>query len=203
MRVVGGRWRGRRLIEPVGRDVTRPTQDRVREACASMIEAALEGGIAGARVLDAFGGTGALGIEMLSRGASHATFVDSDRQAASLIRKNLASLGADPAVWSVLSADAPALAARGEVPGSPFDLVLADPPYLRGPDLTWDLLRALVNRSSLKPGAVVSFEHAFAPAAPPPPDFVTLREKRYGAVAVDLLRWTAGDAGLDDEVSYG
>ena len=68
MRIVGGMWRGRRLFEPSGSDVTRPTTDRVREAMASMVDSALPEGIEGARVLDAFGGSGALGIEMLSRG---------------------------------------------------------------------------------------------------------------------------------------
>ena len=89
MRIVSGEWRGRKLGEPQGRDVTRPTTDRVREACASMVESALEDGIAGARVLDAFAGSGALGIEMLSRGAAWATFFDIDRRAAALVERNL------------------------------------------------------------------------------------------------------------------
>ena len=80
MRIVAGMWRGRRIEEPRGREVTRPTTDRVREACASVLDSALDEGIAGARVLDAFAGSGALGIEMLSRGALHATFFDIDRQ---------------------------------------------------------------------------------------------------------------------------
>ena len=94
MRIVGGMWRGRRLFEPSGSDVTRPTTDRVREAMASMVDSALPEGIEGARVLDAFGGSGALGIEVLSRGAASATFFEADRRAAQLIRKNLDLVGA-------------------------------------------------------------------------------------------------------------
>ena len=82
MRVVGGDWRGRRIFEPDGSDVTRPTTDRVREAMASMVNSALDEGIEGVRVLDAFAGSGALGIEMLSRGAAFSLFVDADRKAA-------------------------------------------------------------------------------------------------------------------------
>ena len=95
MRVIAGEWRGRKLAEPRGREVTRPTTDRVREACASMVESALDGGIGGSRVLDAFAGSGALGIEMLSRGASFASFFDIDRAAAALVRRNLEGVGCD------------------------------------------------------------------------------------------------------------
>ena len=72
MRIVGGEWRGRPIDSPKGRDVSRPTTDRVREAIASMLESALPEGIEGSRVLDAFAGSGALGLEVLSRGAEHA-----------------------------------------------------------------------------------------------------------------------------------
>ena len=81
MRIVAGQWRGRPIESPRGREVSRPTTDRVREAIASMLESALAEGIEGARVLDAFAGSGALGLEMLSRGAGHATFFDADRGA--------------------------------------------------------------------------------------------------------------------------
>ena len=77
MRIISGQWRGRKIAEPQGRDVTRPTTDRVREAMASMVDSSLPQGIEGARVLDAFAGSGALGIEMLSRGAAFAAFLTS------------------------------------------------------------------------------------------------------------------------------
>ena len=85
MRIVGGEWRGRPIESPRGRDISRPTTDRVREAIASMLESALDGGVEGSRVLDAFAGSGALGLELLSRGASQVTFFDLDRGASALV----------------------------------------------------------------------------------------------------------------------
>lgn len=96
MRIVGGEWRGRLIDSPKGRDVSRPTTDRVREAIASMLESALPEGIEGSHVLDAFAGSGALGLEVLSRGAEHAVFFDLDRSAAALVKRNLAKLSCAP-----------------------------------------------------------------------------------------------------------
>ncbi len=101
MRIVGGEWRGRLIDSPKGRDVSRPTTDRVREAIASMLESALPEGIEGSRVLDAFAGSGALGLEVLSRGAEHAVFFDLDRSAAALVKRNLAKLSCAPARFQV------------------------------------------------------------------------------------------------------
>ena len=143
MRIVAGTWRGRRIEEPRGREVTRPTTDRVREACASVLDSALDEGIGGARVLDAFAGSGALGIEMLSRGALHATFFDIDRQAALLVRRNLEGLKAERSSYRVVTGDVLAAASRGRVPGGPFDAVLIDPPYALGPEPAEALLEAL------------------------------------------------------------
>jgi 16S rRNA (guanine966-N2)-methyltransferase len=117
MRVVTGRFRGRTLHSPRGR-TTRPTSDRVREALFQVL-----GPLDGARVLDLYAGSGALGIEALSRGAASATFVDSDPRAVAAIRRNLAAVGVDAPVHRH---DALGFlrVARG-----PFDLVFADPPY--------------------------------------------------------------------------
>lgn len=189
MRVVGGRWRGRRLLEPAGSDVTRPTTDRVREAMASMIDAALPEGIAGARVLDAFGGSGALAIEMLSRGAAFALIYDTDRGAAQLIRKNLAQMGAGSTEARVVCGDVLAQAARGRVLGGPFDLVLLDPPYAMGAAPVEELLGYLRDRGALAPGAFAVHEHAARDCGARPEGFEVLREKRYGICGVDLLRF--------------
>ena len=132
MRVVAGEYRGRRLRAPAGRS-TRPTADRVREALFSML-----GSVVGLRVLDLFAGSGALGIEALSRGAREATFVDSDPRAVAAIRRNLDDLGLGPGatgaapVTAVLRREAIAYlsAATG-----PFDLVFVDPPYSSAPRL--------------------------------------------------------------------
>lgn len=189
MRIIGGEWRGRRLEEPRGRDVTRPTTDRVREACASMAESALEGGIDGSRVLDAFGGSGALGIEMLSRGARSLTVFDSDRGASALIKRNLKTLGCAPARARVIGGDVIASAARGRVPGGPFDLVLLDPPYAFGSEPVEQLIADLAAHGLLAQDAVVLFEHAAGEAGAHADGFETLREKRYGITAVDVLIW--------------
>ena len=189
MRIVGGEWRGRMLEAPRGREVSRPTTDRVREAMASMVDSALDGGIAGARVLDAFGGTGALGIEMLSRGAEYAAFFDIDRGAAALIKRNLQKMGCDTARYRVMTGDAAQSARRRPVPGAPFDLVLMDPPYALGTEPAEGLLAALVEHDLLAPGAVALFERsATETPALAVPNFTTIREKRYGSTAVDLLR---------------
>lgn len=192
MRIVAGQWRGRRIEEPRGREVTRPTTDRVREACASVLDSALEGGIEGARVLDAFGGSGALGIEMLSRGASFAVFYDIDRGAAALIRRNLEGLKADRATYRVVTGDVLAAAARGRVPGGPFGAVLIDPPYALGPAPAEELLRALSDHDLLAPSAIALFEHRSDFPGARPEGFELLREKRYGSTMVDVLRWDSG-----------
>ena len=200
MRVIGGEWRGQRLEEPRGADVTRPTTDRTREACASMLDSAREEGIPGARVLDAFAGSGAMGIELLSRGAAHATFYDLDRAAAALVRRNLEHVRCAPERFQVVCGDILSAAGRRKVRGGPFDIVLMDPPYRLGAVPAVELLDALARTGQLAPGALALFERA---SATPPLDvagFDRLREKRYGTTAVDLLAWRGaadGEARLD------
>lgn len=188
MRIVAGVWRGRRIEEPRGREVTRPTTDRVREACASVLDSALDEGIGGARVLDAFAGSGALGIEMLSRGALHATFFDIDRQAALLVRRNLEGLKAERSTYRVVTGDVLAAASRGRVPGGPFDAVLIDPPYALGPEPAEALLEALAAHDLLASGAIALFEHRSDLPGAHPQGFKVVREKRYGTTTVDVLQ---------------
>jgi 16S rRNA (guanine966-N2)-methyltransferase len=187
MRIIGGEWRGRKLEEPRGREVTRPTTDRVREAMASMVGSALESGIDGARVLDAFGGSGALGIEMLSRGAGHLTVFDLDRGASALIKRNLATVRCDPSRFKVISGDVLASAVRGRIPGGPFDLVLFDPPYAFGSDPVVDCIENLCAHGLLSRGSVVLFEHSSDIHCDTPDGFDLLKSKRYGITSVDLF----------------
>ncbi|MBX5469857.1 MAG: 16S rRNA (guanine(966)-N(2))-methyltransferase RsmD [Thermoleophilaceae bacterium] len=126
MRVVAGELRGRRLHAPPGRS-TRPTADRVREALFAILA-----DVSGASVLDLFAGSGALGIEALSRGAARAAFVDSDPRALATVRRNLAELGIEAAV---VRRDALAFLRGPEHPGAPYDLVFLDPPYSSGPHM--------------------------------------------------------------------
>ena len=197
MRIIGGDWRGRKIEEPRGRDVTRPTTDRVREACASMVLSALDFELDGIRVLDAFGGSGALGIEMLSRGAGSLTTFEIDRNASRLIQRNLETLCPDRRRWRVVTGDVLASASRGRLPGGPFDLVLLDPPYRFGAEPVELLLENLAAHDLLAHGALALFEHSSEAPGAHPAGFETLREKRYGITSVNLLRRTGnGDGSL-------
>ncbi len=149
MRIIAGRYGRRPLQAPPGLDV-RPTADRVREALFSALAA--RGAVEGARVLDLFAGTGALGLEALSRGAARATFVERHPQALAALAANVRALGAGPDA-AVVRADA--LAWLRRPPGEAFDLAFADPPY----DLP--ALPALPDlaRPHLAPGGVFVLEH--------------------------------------------
>ena len=146
MRIIGGDWRGR--------------TDRVREACASIVLSALDFELDGIRVLDAFGGSGALGIEMLSRGAGSLTTFEIDRNASRLIQRNLETLCPDRRRWRVVTGDVLASASRGRLPGGPFDLVLLDPPYRFGAEPVEQLLENLAAHDLLAPCALARFEHS-------------------------------------------
>ena len=188
MRVVGGDWRGRKLEEPRDWDVTRPTADRVREACASMFDANLPHGIEGVSALDAFAGSGAMGVELLSRGARHVLFYDIDRAAASLVRRNVELVGCSRSRYRVTCGDVLLAAERGLMDGAPFDAVFIDPPYALGAEPAEELLGSLLSRDLLAPGAVVLFERSTAATPPLRVEGLTpLREKRYGGTTVDLL----------------
>jgi len=145
MRIIAGRWRGRTLIAPPG-EATRPTADRTREALFSMLTSRL-GSFEDLRVADIFAGTGALGLEALSRGAAHCTFVERDREALAALKANVEKLGAT-------GADIRAQAAESFA-GGPFDAVFMDPPY--GSKLGQKVLPRLL----LEPGAWASIETAF------------------------------------------
>lgn len=125
MRIVAGEWRGRRLAAPRG-DATRPTADRARETLFAMLTSRL-GDFAGLAVADLFAGSGALGLEALSRGAAQCLFVEQDRTALEVIRANIAALGAQ-ARTRIEAGSVMSLRAAGR----PLDLILADPPYNTG-----------------------------------------------------------------------
>jgi 16S rRNA (guanine966-N2)-methyltransferase len=171
MRVVGGEHGGRRLAAPRGRS-TRPTSERTREAVFSML-----GDISGASVLDLFAGSGALGIEALSRGAAHATFVDSGRAAIIAIRRNLEQLGLVESAL-ITKLDVRALPSLGET----YDLVFVDPPYSQASALGPLLARELPAR--LTPGGrVVSESDRRTPLEL---GFPTIRERRYGDTLIRI-----------------
>jgi 16S rRNA (guanine966-N2)-methyltransferase len=174
MRIVRGSVGGRVLRAPPGAD-TRPTSEKVREAIFNILP-----DVEGMAVLDLFAGSGALGIEALSRGAAHATFVDQGKAALTAIRGNLRELGLD-ARSTVLSGDAVALAGR-HVPASPWQLVFIDPPYRS--DLA---VRSATALAHLADDAVIVIEHDRRNA---PPDqlgsLLRTDERRYGDTLVSF-----------------
>src|ERR1700720_4104056 len=156
MRVVGGRLRGRNLVSPSSRDI-RPTADRLRESLFNILVHAHEDPIEGARVLDLFAGTGALGIEAVSRGASFALFVDNGAEARALLRNNVEGLALG-GVSKVYRRDATDLGPAH--PMQPFSLAFLDPPYGKG--LADKALTSLRDGGWLTPGALVVGEEAKA-----------------------------------------
>lgn len=183
-RIVGGRARGRRLAVPAAG--TRPTSERAREALFSALESRV--GLNGARVLDLYAGSGAVGLEALSRGASAARMVESSAPAVSVIRANAAAVGLPGA--QIIAAPV-ARHLGGPPPDEPFDAVVADPPYdLPGTQID-ELIALLCAAGWLAPGAVVAIERSSRGKIEPSwPDFVTERvHRRYGEAALWYGRW--------------
>ncbi len=184
MRIVGGERRGTRLAEVGAGDEAarlRPTTDRVREALFNLLAHGGYGDpVRGARVLDLFAGTGALGLEALSRGAAAAAFVETGRPALALLRANIARLRAGDAA-RVIERDATRL---GPNQGEAFDLVFLDPPYGRG--LGERAVAAALDGGWLAPGALLVWEEGAAIA--PNPGLTLLDARRYGSAMISILR---------------
>lgn len=176
MRIIAGQWRGRPLDAPAGQ-TTRPTSDRAREGLFSMLASRL-GSFEGLQVADLFAGTGALGLEALSRGAAFCTFVEKDRTALDTLRRNVARLGAGDR--SDLRAQA---VEHVPPPHRPCDLIMLDPPY--GAGLAQPALDSAA--AWLAPGGWLSLElHDESPALPPSVERDT--ERRFGKATLLLLR---------------
>ena len=175
LRIISGHWRGRAIIAPEGQ-ATRPTADRVREALFSMLASRL-GSFEGLRVFDGFAGTGALGLEALSRGASHGTFVDNDPAAIKALRANIAGMKFDA---NVIAAPMEALGA----PFAPCQLVMLDPPYASG--LAEAALARLAERGWIAPHALISVETGKKDTLAT--DFEVLAVRDHGKARLHLLR---------------
>ena len=184
MRIVGGRHRGRTLAALGPGDPAahlRPTADRVRESLFNLLAHGSYGDpVSGARVLDLFAGTGALGLEAISRGAAAVTFVETSPKALALIRRNVALLDAGQ-VARVLPRDATRL---GQNPDAPFDLAFLDPPY--GSRLGEAALASAATGGWLAPGALVTWEDSAAP--PTLAGFALLDLRGYRGSTIAFLR---------------
>ena len=188
MRISGGVHRSRQLVSPRGSS-TRPTSDRVREALFSILGA--RGVIAGARVVDFYAGTGALGLEALSRGAEHATFVESDRRALEAVARNIDSLRERPRTRVVAQQ---VVRAAQTLADHDATLVFCDPPYadVMRADGVAKLLDALATHRVLHDGALLVLEHATRDASPPlTPNFRLDDARTYGDTTLSFLLYTA------------
>ncbi len=182
MRVVGGRLRGRNLASPASREI-RPTADRLRESVFNILMHAYGDPITGARVLDLFAGTGALGIEAISRGAGFALFVDNGAEARALLRNNVEALGLG-GVTKVFRRDATNLGPAH--PLEPFSLVFLDPPYGKG--LAEKALASLRDGGWLTPGALLVVEEARTAGFATPEGFEELERRAYDDTEFVFLR---------------
>lgn len=182
MRVVGGRLKGRSLVSPSSRDI-RPTADRLRESLFNILTHAYGDPVTGARVLDLFAGTGALGIEAVSRGAAFALFVDNGAEARALLRNNVEVLGLG-GVTKVYRRDATSLGPAH--PMEPFSLVFLDPPYRMR--LAEKALASLRDGGWLAPGALIVVEEAKAAEFATPQGFEQLERRTYDDTELVFLR---------------
>ena len=177
-RIIAGQAGGRRLATTPGRS-TRPTSDRTREGLFATVTA-IRGGLAGAAVLDLYAGSGAVGLEALSRGATDVLLVEADSRAARVVKENIAAVGLPGA--RVITDKVDRLLARGPDDGARArDFVFADPPYAATEDELARMLTALAVRDWLAPGALVVLERATRSGPPTwPAGYESDRSRRYG-----------------------
>lgn len=195
MRIVGGHLKGRALVAPKHAGL-RPTSDRVRESVFNIIS---HGGLAnedrapptleGTRVIDLFAGTGALGLEAISRGAAYCLFVETDSNARALIRRNVEAFGLTGAT-RIFRRDACDLGAAGTM--APFDIAFADPPYGKG--LGTKALSALAAGGWLKPGALVVLEERSGEHIKAPADYQLIDKRTWGDTDVHFFIWQTGES---------
>jgi 16S rRNA (guanine966-N2)-methyltransferase len=186
MRIVSGQYKGKPIAAPDGRS-TRPTSDRAREAVFNILEhAAWAPALQGGRVLDLFAGSGALGLEALSRGAAFCLFVETDEAARGAIRDNVETMHLFGCT-RIHRRDATDLGPRPASAGPAFDLVFLDPPYGKG--LGEKALDVLGAQSWLNPGAVLVFERGEGEPEIQPHGYELIDGRRYGAAKVLFLKW--------------
>jgi 16S rRNA (guanine966-N2)-methyltransferase len=185
MRIVGGRHKGRTLVAPSGQR-TRPTSDRVRETVFNILAHSIDNfNVSGVSVVDIFAGTGALGLEALSRGAKHATFIDSSRRALNIVKKNATILDE----WrntTLLKLDATHFLPPTRAAKAPCGLAFLDAPYEQ--ELSLPALLGIVNKGWVKSGAIVIVEMAAKEEIKLPRQYEQLDERSFGAARVLTLK---------------
>jgi len=189
MRIIAGEYKGRPIKAPQG-DLTRPTTDRVREALMSALISA-RGGLEGTIILDAFAGSGALGLEAFSRGAAHVTFFEKDSAALRILRANIAVLNIESSAYVLKSTDIlkhPPLYFQ-----TPFDIVFLDPPYAIEPTKISHLLDVIIEQGLFTQETLVSYEHSKASdsaviACFGSKKWESVASKHYGDTTLDIFR---------------
>jgi 16S rRNA (guanine966-N2)-methyltransferase len=185
MRIVGGTHKGRALVALCGR-TTRPTSDRIRENIFNILAHGIDDfNLSEISVVDIFAGTGALGFEALSRGAKHATFIDSSRRALDIVKKNSATLGE----WrntTLLKLDATHFSPPPRAAKAPCGLAFLDAPYDQ--ELSFPALLGIVNKGWVKSGSIVIVEMSAKEAIELPRQYAQLRERTYGTTRVLTLK---------------
>ncbi|MCP4074194.1 MAG: 16S rRNA (guanine(966)-N(2))-methyltransferase RsmD [Hyphomicrobiales bacterium] len=182
MRIVAGKFRGRNLATPNNSEI-RPTTDRVRESLFAILESRYAQHLDGSRILDMFAGTGALGLEAMSRGADFALFADNSTQACSLVRRNIDSLGLERQT-KIMRIDATRIGSVGKM--KPFDLVFADPPYEKG--LADKSLSRLIAGGWLNPDALIIIEDKAGSPAPSLSACTVLDERKFGETKIWFMK---------------
>lgn len=192
MRIVGGTLRGRKLAAP-RHEGLRPTSDRVRESVFNILaHGVADFALDGARVIDLFAGTGALGLEAISRGASYCLFVEDEAAARALVRENVEALGLT-GVTRIFRRDATDLGPAGTI--AAFDLAFLDPPYGKG--LATRALAALVAGGWLKPGATVVIEEREGAELTLPPPLLEIDRRGYGDTVIVIARHQGEEGSLN------
>ena len=177
MRVIAGKYKGRTLFSPKDQSV-RPTTDRIKENVFNLLQSRMNG----AAFLDLFGGSGAMTVEALSRGASRAVIADASRESVALIKKNFQKVGVGKeAQLFELSYDL----VLKRLAGEKFDIVYLDPPYRA--EYYEDILEGILQNGLLSEGGVVVFEHATERAFPDAEGYRSLDRRKYGSVTLELL----------------
>jgi 16S rRNA (guanine966-N2)-methyltransferase len=185
MRIVGGEFGGRKLAAPAS-DRIRPTSDRTRESLFNILSHAHPYALEDTRVLDLFSGTGALGLEALSRGARFCLFVEESTEGRGLLRENIDALGLQGRT-KIFRRDATDLGPKGAV--EPFDLVFADPPYGKG--LGEKALASAAEHRWLNAGAIIVLEERADAAVQLPKGFDLLDNRSFGDTIIRIMRWSA------------
>lgn len=184
MRIVAGRWKGKALVAPAG-ESTRPTSDRARQAVFNILEhAPWSRGLQGARVLDLFAGTGALGLEALSRGATSCLFLDTDPAARAALMTNIEACSAQ-GITRVWKRDAACLDPMPPTANGPFDVVFVDPPYAKGFDVA--ALTGLA-KGWVASGGLIMLERGRGEGTLVTADFEIVDTRDYGAAQVTFLK---------------